>query len=303
MSNIIYVSEDLPDIAHETEPLIHLPIQKVGVRNVTAPVKLLRVKKTDLKRKKKSPVDHWETFEAIADISMYVSLQAHTKGISMSPLTFALKSKLDRVFDHEVIDEILLEIKEKTEVTATDSYFKMRFRYPVDKKSPVTEHIFPELYDCEVEGVSVGDQPSRFYLTVTVPYMSYCPCSAKLSEHLMREEGIKGYPHAQRSLVRATIEPSDTRETFSIRALVHLLEGAINYCIPYPIIRRVDERELAKIAGQNLLFCEDAARLFAQALEDQSRIKDYVLVCNHFESIHTSEAVSIIRKGIPGGLK
>lgn len=291
---------DLPDVAHEDKPVVQIPIQKVGVRNVSVPI---RLKRRILDTKVRSFCQD-TVYETVADMSAYVSLVPDMKGISMSPLTLIVNDKLDKVFTSLVMIDILREMKGKTEVNASDSYIKLRFRYPINKTSPKSGHVFPEFYDVEIEGVSKAENDYRFFWTVTVPYMSYCPCSAKLAKDLSEKEGVVGYPHAQRSTVKATVElVYDAIDRFTIEDLVLLLEGAINNCIPYPIIRRADEQELTRIAGDNLLFCEDAARLFADALEKNECIKDYVLVCNHFESIHTSEAVSVIRKNMPGGLQ
>jgi GTP cyclohydrolase I len=71
--------------------------------------------------------------------------------------------------------------------------------------------------------------------------------------------------------------------------------------LPYPIIKRVDEQEIARIAGQNPMFVEDAIRAISQALNNMNGLVDWIVKCSHEESIHTSEAIAINWKGEMGG--
>ena len=67
--------------------------------------------------------------------------------------------------------------------------------------------------------------------------------------------------------------------------------------------KREDEAEFARLNGSNLLFCEDAARIAHEALDPDPKVLDFVVVCSHHESLHKHDAVSVIYKGIEGGLR
>jgi len=69
---------------------------------------------------------------------------------------------------------------------------------------------------------------------------------------------------------------------------------------PYPIIKRLDEQEIARIASENPLFVEDAIRLISNELKKKN-VLDWIVKCSHEESIHTHEAIAINWKGIVGG--
>jgi len=70
--------------------------------------------------------------------------------------------------------------------------------------------------------------------------------------------------------------------------------------LPYPVIKRIDEQEIARVAAENPMFVEDAIRLISQSLDDMP-IRDWIVKCSHEESIHTHEAIAVNWKGVSGG--
>ena len=69
----------------------------------------------------------------------------------------------------------------------------------------------------------------------------------------------------------------------------------------YPVIKRVDEQEIARVAAENPMFVEDAIRKISNSVNQIPGVIDWVIKCIHEESIHTSEAVAVNWKGVPGG--
>ena len=65
-------------------------------------------------------------------------------------------------------------------------------------------------------------------------------------------------------------------------------------------VKREDEQEFALRNGQNLMFCEDAARRVKQVLE-AGDYQDYRVRIEHQESLHAHDAVAVAVKGVPGG--
>ena len=62
-------------------------------------------------------------------------------------------------------------------------------------------------------------------------------------------------------------------------------------------VKREDEQEFALRNGQNLMFCEDAARRIARALNQAPAVVDYVAEVSHLESLHPHDAVALVCKG------
>ena len=82
--------------------------------------------------------------------------------------------------------------------------------------------------------------------------------------------------------------------------VIETVEGAIK-TLPYPIIKRVDEQEIARIAAEHPIFVEDAIRQISEALDKREDIYDWIVKCTHEESIHPSEAIAINWKGTDNG--
>ena len=49
------------------------------------------------------------------------------------------------------------------------------------------------------------------------------------------------------------------------------------------------------------MFVEDAIRTISDSLNNMKGVHDWIVKCSHEESIHTSEAIAVTWKGIPGG--
>ena len=57
-------------------------------------------------------------------------------------------------------------------------------------------------------------------------------------------------------------------------------------------VKRADEQAFALANGQNLLFCEDAARRLHRALRTQNGLLGFALEVVHAESLHAHDAVA-----------
>ena len=283
----------LPDIQCST-PGIQTPIHQVGVENVEVPFKL------EFKSGGYCQLD--------ANVSMRTNLDAKTKGISMSRLLLTLKPYLDLPLKHKLIQQILEDLR--TNLETSSSFMKFEFRLPIMRKSIKTENGFPIYYKCRFEGqlykiktnVEQGDVYSwgdyfRFYQGVTIQYASYCPCSAELCGHLSKNNS-KGYPHNQRSFADILVE-CDPENYIWLEDIIESVETKIK-TLPYPVIKRIDEQEIARVAAENPMFVEDAIRAIGQAL-DNLPVRDWIVKCSHEESIHTHEAIAVDWKGVPGG--
>jgi GTP cyclohydrolase I len=113
-------------------------------------------------------------------------------------------------------------------------------------------------------------------------------------------QGIVATPHSQRSIAQIKVKLETGADNFPIIALIDLVETTLKTPVQ-AAVKREDEQEFARLNGQNLMFCEDAARQLQYALNQQSQFDDFWLRVNHYESLHAHDAVSITTKGIEGG--
>jgi len=290
--------ECLPDIQC-TEPNIEIPIMQVGVENVEVPFKL------------ESKTGGFN--EMVANVSLRTSLDAKTKGISMSRLLLTLKPYLDLPLKSKLIERILKDvirnIGDGNPWGANAAYMKFDFRMPVKRKSIKSKNEFPIYYKCRFEGqlydvtmvkadgTKTQEWYYRFFEGVEVQYASYCPCSAELCSVL----DSKGFPHNQRSFANVLTEINTYGDDYVwLEDIINAVESVIP-TLPYPIIKRVDEQEIARVAGENPMFVEDAVRAISNSISGLDGVVDWIVKCSHEESIHTSEAIAINWKGIPGG--
>jgi GTP cyclohydrolase I len=113
------------------------------------------------------------------------------------------------------------------------------------------------------------------------------------------EAGICATPHSQRSRaeVRVRLAPSFG---FPIVDLIDAIEAALQTPVQ-TAVKREDEQAFALLNGQNLMFCEDAARRIQSALADDERIADFWIRASHHESLHPHDAVAVATKGVVDG--
>ena len=131
-------------------------------------------------------------------------------------------------------------------------------------------------------------------------YSSTCPCSAELAEHARQTRGVYATPHAQRSKARVKVELAPGR-VVSIEDLQRHCANALK-TETQVMVKREDEQAFAELNGANIKFVEDAARLLYRELASDKRIADFQIACSHLESLHSHDAVSVIVKGVPGGM-
>jgi len=273
----------LPDVQCSA-PNIEIPIMQVGVENIELPFKL--------------EFKNGGFYQLNANVSMRTNLDEKTKGISMSRLGLTLKRYLDLPLKHVLIRQILDDVR--TNVESSASFMKFDFRMPLIRKSILSDNWFPLYYKCKFEGQLYQEKDGdifRFFQGVTIQYASYCPCSAELCGHLSDNQS-KGYPHNQRSFAYILIE-CDPNNYIWLEDIIEAVESKIK-TLPYPVIKRIDEQEIARVAAENPMFVEDAIRIISQSL-NQLPIRDWIVKCIHEESIHTHEAIAVNWKGVPGG--
>jgi len=268
----------LPDIQNE-RPNRSLVIHRVGVDNVEIPFFLML----------RDGIPG--SCQVHAKTEMVCKLDKSIRGISMSRFIRILQKYLTEPLKRTTIERILKDFTYAMD--SPTASIKFKFKIPKIKKSPLSNNEFPQYYKCSFKSVYT-EKKFKFYESVRVQYSAYCPCSAALTE-----EGKYGYPHAQRAFADVLLE-THPRAYVWLEDIIDLVENAVR-TIPYPIIKRGDEKWIAGTAKSYPQFVEDSIREISHRLEITKDIIDWFVKCTHEESIHTSNAIAINWKGKKGG--
>ena len=158
-----------------------------------------------------------------------------------------------------------------------------------------------QYYGCSFEGLIDRADRVRKIIHFDFVYSSACPCASELSEHARQTRDLLAIPHSQRSKARVSVEVHPDREL----SLLELRDMCIQALTTETqvMVRREDEQAFAEMNGAEVKFVEDAARLLYAQFSDDSRIIDFRVVCSHFESLHSHDAVAVLCRGIDGGFR
>ena len=295
----------LPDVAVHTPAAVRRRLDRAGMADIEACVRVA--------------VDGTPTLlPATADA--FVSLDdPHARGIHMSRLYLRVQRSLEEGLSPASVDALLAAMLDSHRDLSESAALAVRFTLPVRRtalrsgESGWRHH--PVLIEAESRGGAV-----RQTLTVSLEYSSTCPCSAALSRDLIdeafaREFGdaelvpaadvrdwletpgaIAGHPHSQRSVaeLRADLSPdaADEPGDYPVLPLVDAAEAALGTAVQ-AAVKRIDEREFARLNAANPMFCEDAARRLARAVESVPGFSRYRVTVRHLESLHPHDAVAV----------
>ncbi len=302
----------MPDIAKRAPDRASGRLDRVGMAHVEMPVQLL----DDAGRLRMLP--------AICDA--FVSLDdPHAKGIHMSRLFLALQETLENeTLSTETLGRVLDRFLASHAGLSGSAHVAVRFDWMEKRKALSSDHAGWRTYPIELFATRTATR-TMVGMKVRVTYSSTCPCSAALARHLIQEqfdadfggqsrvefervrawlgtpEAIRATPHSQRSHADVTVHVDPARPRFDFGALLSAVEGALKTVVQ-AAVKREDEQAFALLNGQNLMFCEDAARVVRAALEAEPAVRDYHIRASHYESLHPHDAVAIVVKGVPGGL-
>jgi GTP cyclohydrolase I len=271
----------LPDLQNGPSGLIrgaNRAIQHVGISNFRLPISYHTRDNGDL------------TLET--SVTGTVSLDADKKGINMSRIMRSFYKHAEKTFSFNVIEAALDDYK--SDLESFDARINMRLSFPVKVDSLRSGLSGFQYYDIALELVEI-DGVRRKIMHLDYVYSSTCPCSLELSEHARRTRGQLATPHSQRSVARISVELTGAKCLW--------FEDLIDMCrraVPTEtqvMVKREDEQAFAELNAANPIFVEDAARLFAEQLQADSRIGDYRVLASHQESLHSHDAVSMLTEG------
>ena len=298
----------MPDVANEVKPAIAGALAWVGMGDIEMPVSVSDA--------------NGRVVTSGARVNAFVNLKRpDVRGIHMSRLYL----HVDRHLSAEAItpQSIRHILKDFLDSHADMAKLTIRFDYMVRRPALVTDNSGWKSYPVNITGV-MDKQKFSLELGLDAAYSSTCPCSAALARQLIQEQfgkdfapennldyqqvlawlgseqGIMATPHSQRSIAEVKVKLSQDFVEFPLIELIDTIEGALKTPVQ-AAVKREDEQAFARLNGQNLMFCEDAARRLQAALNSDNRIQDFWVQASHFESLHPHNAVAVASKGIAGG--
>ncbi len=280
-------------------------LNQVGMRSIEVPVLLKQGEKI---------------WQASAKAAAYVNLiETGSRGIHMSRLYKDLQEALaSEVLSFSLLTKTLTQFLASHQDLSDQAHIEIDFDCLMERKALKSENKGWRSYPVKMLAKQNRGQSPELYLETVVTYSSTCPASAALSRQLIQEnfkekfkqksldfkeifdflgssDGILATPHAQRSEARVRIQILN--ENLAAESLIDWIEEALQTPVQ-TLVKRVDEQEFALRNGQNLMFCEDAARRLYQALSAQTEVMDFVAQVSHLESLHPHDAVAQVSKGL-----
>lgn len=297
----------LPDVTVKDKSGISARLQRVGMHGISKEIKIvdsqLGIQKT------------------LANFDIEVSLdESDAKGIHMSRLYLLLKNQ---TYDIASLKNLLEDAIASQQGLSSSALIVLRFPLVVWRPSLLSDNGGDQVYPIKIIARLQGGN-FEWQLNFEVTYSSACPCSAALSRQamaenfgrhfanqpsitvnqvqqwLMAESSAHAIAHNQRSI--ATCKLRICQETGALPLLNHInrVEESLNTAVQ-TAVKREDEQEFAAINGENLMFCEDAARRLNQTFQQDKSLADYFIQVRHMESLHAHDAVAKTCKNLSVG--
>lgn len=280
--------DSLPDMMEAVDAIPGAPvaIQQVGVSGFKLPLAY-------------RSADGRTTHMLETTVTGTVSLEANLKGINMSRIVRSFYDRATEPVSPDFVDKILKVYRK--EVGALAARVRLDFSYPMEQRALRSGLVGWQYYRASYLGRIASDGAVRRFIEFDFVYSSACPCSAELTEHARDVRGVYGIPHNQRSKARVLVELAPKAKLSLEELRDHVLRGLVTET--QVMVKREDEQAFAELNGAHIKFVEDAARLVYAELAGDKRIVDFRVACSHLESLHSHDAVSVIVKGVPGGLQ
>ena len=304
------MSTSMPDIANHTTAQTEGTLDWVGMSNIEMPVMV--ASKGESERMVSAHVDAFVNLK-----------EAQAKGIHMSRLYLLLDElSTSNVLNYQSLVTLLDGFISSHADLSDQAKVVFSFEYHLRRKSLVSGKEGWKAYPITLTG-HFNQGKLSIEMAIDVRYSSTCPCSAALARQLIQKafqqkfsdgdldldtvhewlgttEGIVATPHSQRSVAEVKVKLNNNVSDFPITDLVDLIENSLQTPVQ-AAVKREDEQEFARLNGQNLMFCEDAARRLQYSMNLAQEFDDFWLKINHLESLHAHDAVSVTTKGVSGG--
>lgn len=300
----------MPDVASDAQAQQAGALDWVGMEEIQMPVSL--------------PGPDEAVQRVSARVAAFVNLnRPDLRGIHMSRLYLHVDRHLSaEALTPPSLRRVLRDFLDSHAGLSDRARLRVRFDHLLRRPALASGNSGWRAYPVEI-GARLDDDGFEVELDVEVQYSSTCPASAALARQLIQDrfavdfaagesldrdavlrwlgtpEGIVATPHSQRSMAKVRIRLAAGVD-FPITHIIDLVENALQTPVQ-TAVKREDEQAFALRNGQNLMFCEDAARRIRRALDADGRVADFHLRTAHYESLHPHDAVAVATKGVPGG--
>lgn len=282
----------LPDIAAQASRQA-LPLDWVGMCGIALPV-----------------LFDGQRLPATADAGVSLDDGA-ARGIHMSRLYLALEMLEQQPLAPALLRNVLQRFLDTHEDLSNNAYLRIHTDLLLKRPALVSALDGWKRYPVSIEA-RLENQMFHVELKIDVIYSSTCPCSAALARQLIQQQfltdfankplqhaevltwlgsadGIVATPHSQRSSAQLHVQIQG--DELPILELINDAEAALGTAVQ-TAVKRADEQAFALANGQNLMFCEDAARRLNLALKRSDAVNAFHLKVIHAESLHAHDAVA-----------
>ena len=240
-------------------------------------------------------------------------VDATARGIHMSRLYLALDQLETENLTPALLRQLLQCFLDSHEGLSNKAYVRIQSDELLKRSALVSQLAGWKSYPTSIEA-SLKNGMFHVELKILVSYSSTCPCSAALARQLIQRQfiddfantslqhadvlawlgsskGIVATPHSQRSAAHLTIRLGHQFPQLPLETIINNAEGALGTAVQ-TAVKRADEQAFALANGQNLMFCEDAARRLNTVLQKTSGVEAFKLKVVHAESLHSHDAVA-----------
>ena len=287
----------LPDIAAQASRQA-LPLDWVGMCGIALPILI-----------------DGQRLSAKADAGVSLD-DGEARGIHMSRLYLALEMLESQDLQPALLRQVLQRFLDSHEGLSSSAYLRIHTDLLLKRPALVSPLAGWKSYPVSIEA-RLEKQMFHVELKIDVTYSSTCPCSAALARQLIQQQfiddfanttlqhedvlawlgsakGIIATPHSQRSTAQLLVALQAGQPTLPLTELIDHAEAALGTAVQ-TAVKRADEQAFALANGQNLMFCEDAARRLNLALQRSIAVQAFHVKVIHAESLHAHDAVAETR--------
>ncbi|MCK6252814.1 GTP cyclohydrolase FolE2 [Pseudomonas fragi] len=240
-------------------------------------------------------------------------VDATARGIHMSRLYLALDQLETENLTPALLKQLLQCFLDSHEGLSNKAYVRIHSDVLLKRPALVSPLAGWKSYPVSVEA-SLKNGMFHVELKILVSYSSTCPCSAALARQLVQQQfiddfantslqhadvlawlgsskGIVATPHSQRSAAHLSVRLGHQYPLLPLEKIIDNAEDALGTAVQ-TAVKRADEQAFALANGQNLMFCEDAARRLNTVLQKTSGVEAFKLKIVHAESLHSHDAVA-----------
>lgn len=284
----------LPDIASQNARQI-VPLDWVGMCGIALPI-----------------VIEGQRLTATADAGVSLD-DGEARGIHMSRLYLALEMLESQDLNPLLLKKVLQQFLDSHDDLSICAYLRIHTQMLLKRPALVSPLSGWKTYPVSIDA-SLKNGMFHVELKIEANYSSTCPCSAALARQLIQQQfvndfankplehadvlawlgssqGIVATPHSQRSTAILQTQLSNDQRALPIEVIIDEAEAALGTSVQ-TAVKRADEQAFALANGQNLMFCEDAARRLNVALKAVPGVQGFNLKVVHAESLHSHDAVA-----------